>query len=670
MRIRVVAAVVVAALGAALASPALGVAGPAATAADRAGRTGHRVEIPGARTPTGQLYANPDGTYTLEERAEPVRARRGVRWVPVDTRLRAGAGGVVPAAVTLPLRFSAGGTGPLVRLGGPDRYLELTWPGRLPAPSLAGDTATYADVLPGVDLRLRAEPRGYSEVLVVKTRAAATNPALARVDFGLGSHGLAVLAAADQSLTAVDAAGRVLFRSPPPRMWDAGDTAAPARAPDAGPVAGRGSATGPAGGPAAGPRTATGRVAVAGRTLSVLPDPAFLADPGTRYPVSVDPDWSAGLNGWAEVYQQYPTQSYWGGDGDAVAKVGYNDWSGSVTVRSYFQFDLARLAGADVISAEFNDRENWSWSCTAREVDAYEAGPVHQGTLTWNNQPALTQIGSQTVAHGYAGCPAGYVGFDATKPVRDGLAAGGGQLATIMLRAANEADDLAWKKFDTNPTLIVTFDTPPTVPTAPATDGLACTPGSPGYLADTAPVLHVTAADPDGGQVAAHFQWTLPDGTTGEATTAYQQSGTSFAVPVPAGTYGDGATISWRAQTLDGRDASGWTDPCAAVVDVTAPAQRPDVSSTDFPPAGTGLPAGHPGTFTFGAAGVADVAGYRYGLTSPPSTAVAAAGLGGPATVQVTPTQSGPASLYVRSVDRAGNLGPITRYDFFVGVAS
>lgn len=42
-----------------------------------------RVEV--QRTERSQLYANADGTYTLEQAAAPVRVRRGDGWVDVDT---------------------------------------------------------------------------------------------------------------------------------------------------------------------------------------------------------------------------------------------------------------------------------------------------------------------------------------------------------------------------------------------------------------------------------------------------------------------------------------------------------------------------------------------------------------------------------------------------------
>ncbi|MFD0479756.1 hypothetical protein ACFQ0B_75140 [Nonomuraea thailandensis] len=51
--------------------------------------------------------------------------------------------------------------------------MELGWTGALPKPTLSGDTATYPEVMPGVDLQVTADVDGFSHLLVVKSRAAA-----------------------------------------------------------------------------------------------------------------------------------------------------------------------------------------------------------------------------------------------------------------------------------------------------------------------------------------------------------------------------------------------------------------------------------------------------------------------------------------------------------------
>ena len=97
--------------------------------------------------------------------------------MPVDTTLRLQPDGTSrPWPTAVGLRFSGGGGAP--RWPGcraAARRMELGWPGTLPKPTLNGDTATYPEVMPGVDLQVTADVDGFSHVLVVKSRAAAAN---------------------------------------------------------------------------------------------------------------------------------------------------------------------------------------------------------------------------------------------------------------------------------------------------------------------------------------------------------------------------------------------------------------------------------------------------------------------------------------------------------------
>lgn len=135
-------------------------------AAAQAARTGVRVEVASETTETSVTFVLPDGSRQVEAAAGPIRVRKDGAWVPVDTTLRVTADGVRPVAVPGERRFSAGGQGPMARLGagggGDARSLEFGWVGSLPAPVLSGDTATYPDVLPGVDLVLTATRKGFS----------------------------------------------------------------------------------------------------------------------------------------------------------------------------------------------------------------------------------------------------------------------------------------------------------------------------------------------------------------------------------------------------------------------------------------------------------------------------------------------------------------------------
>ncbi|MET7363892.1 hypothetical protein ABZS76_36360 [Streptomyces sp. NPDC005562] len=151
-------------------------------AAQRAGSSGEPVEVTSLRGESSDTFALPDGTLEAREYLRPVRARQGKGWKPVDTDLvKSADGGVTPRVATVDLEFSGGGDAPLVRISKAGREMALSWPGKLPVPMLEGATATYADVLPDVDLRMGAQEDGFTQLLVVKSVKAAESPELSRL---------------------------------------------------------------------------------------------------------------------------------------------------------------------------------------------------------------------------------------------------------------------------------------------------------------------------------------------------------------------------------------------------------------------------------------------------------------------------------------------------------
>src|SRR5262249_43832867 len=144
---------------------------------------GARVEVSSLRTPTRTVLANPDGSLTAELSVTPTRVRRGGSWGPVDRTIAPrGDGTIRPPAGIGDLALSGGGSkAPLASLTKDGKRFALFWPGTLPAPKLDGDAATYPEVLPGVDLTMRATPMGYQQELMVKSAEAARSPALAEI---------------------------------------------------------------------------------------------------------------------------------------------------------------------------------------------------------------------------------------------------------------------------------------------------------------------------------------------------------------------------------------------------------------------------------------------------------------------------------------------------------
>lgn len=81
----------------------------------------------------------------------------------------------------------------MIRLGGKQGSVSLGWPGVLPEPTINGATATYANVMAGVDLELTATAEGYHEVLVVKSAEAAASSELEQVTLSVSGDGLQVV---------------------------------------------------------------------------------------------------------------------------------------------------------------------------------------------------------------------------------------------------------------------------------------------------------------------------------------------------------------------------------------------------------------------------------------------------------------------------------------------
>ncbi|MFC7484761.1 hypothetical protein ACFQX7_38615 [Luedemannella flava] len=220
--------------------------------------------------------------------------------------------------------------------------ISLSWPGNLPKPTVAGSSATYAEVLPGVDLVVTAQDTGFSEVLVVKDRAAAGNPKLRKLAFGSSLDGLRWRTSAGH-LQAVDDTGKVKLAATAPRMWDA----------SAGNAAAGGRARGTVAGPADGARTAPIEVTAEDGQVTLAPDADMLADPSVQFPLYLDP--TIAYSAWTMINSQYTDQSYWSYDktdcpppfSGECAKVG-QVYGMSMDYRSMFQFSTSGFKGKGI----------------------------------------------------------------------------------------------------------------------------------------------------------------------------------------------------------------------------------------------------------------------------------------------------------------------------------
>ncbi|GIM90710.1 hypothetical protein Ato02nite_025030 [Paractinoplanes toevensis] len=650
-----------------------------------------RVENLAERTEHAQVFVNPDGSRTLDETVEPARVRDGKNWIPVDTRLRATAAGIAPKATVLPMVFSAGGDTLVGRLGDRDRELTVTWPEKLPKPALAGSTALYKGVLPGVDLRVTAQATGFSEVLVVHDRKAAANPKLAKLKFGMSAKGVKVKAATGGGLVARDAKGAAVFTAPAPLMWDSTESSSPSSPaeqsrPD---ITAEGEAK----------RRAVMPLRVTGSAITVTPDRAMLTDPRTRYPVYIDPAVTGGLvdNEWTSVWSKYPSSSFWKNttaltDGAARGSAGAGrteDCSGCSDhiIRSLFRMDTSKVKATQILGAQFRIEQRWSWTCSpVTNAKLWLTGGFSK-TTTWNSQPTwnnsyTAQTKGDRKVGGVHGCYGpGTIEFDVKSMVALG-ASKNWTSVSVGLRAVDEGTLSQWKRYNPSTAkLSVTYNRAPNAATNRIADTKACATGSGRpYVLSPTPTLAAMQSDPDTDEqsLTTDFYWWQYGGARSESNKVSQTNGNnaSVAKAVPAGKLADGTTYVWQTKTSDG-NLSTWSGTCEFTVDATPPAKPGGVTSTDYPSGVFRGGVGIPGTFTITPPGSTEhpeeVVSYAWTLDSGQQLAAptvpAASNYG--ATITVTPQHDGLNVLHVWSKDRAGRLSALSRdYSFSVNAGT
>jgi len=610
------------------------------------------VRVAEMTTPTRVVDAQPDGTMTATIHANPQRVLRDGRWVGVDTTLvRRPDGTVAPRAVDADLVLSGGGARtPLVRYGRGGKTIALTWPGKLPVPVLSGATATYPNVLPGVDLEMRAGFDGYTQHLVVKDAAAAKQPALRRIRLGLSTRDVKLTRTSKGGLEARDAKGRVLFAAPPSTMWDSGG------------------------------KSARVGVALERGALLLSPDTAMLRGSKTRFPVTIDPAFGyPNRPGWTKVFSGKGGTAYWqgGNDVDGWAKVGYCGWAGCNGIgetRSIFQFDTVFLGGKQILSATLNAKIVYGPSCGTTVHKVYLAGWGIDGGTTWNNQPPIDlnrPLDSRVAESNYTGCAGDKpIGFNVTGGLR------AGEHSTYTLGGASEGDKWTWRKYDGWATgLVVHYNSRPDRPGGLGTDPPlkpACRwcAGVP-YVGQENITLQATLTDPDGDDL--YPLWRYSDGVERAWDGGKQANGTRHSAPVNVRS-SNGKMVAWWVHAGDGYWGSDLTSGTSFIVDLDPPGSKPGVSARIYQSDNRwhgGI--GQPDQFTFtptepGKPGVRvdDIDHYLWGFQFPPTNKVDASSLGGPATVNIAPAGDGPQTLYVQSKDRAGHASPTQEYRMYV----
>ncbi|WP_245563493.1 LamG-like jellyroll fold domain-containing protein [Longispora albida] len=522
----------------------------------------------------------------MELNALPVRARlANGTWAAVDTTLRAAGGRIAPAVSAADVVFSGGGTGPAVALTVQGKRVELTWPGTLPAPVLAGDTATYPEVIPGVDLALRATPDGFSHVFVVKSPQAAASQKLSELRLGLkGGQGVTVRQGADGGLSAAGPDGKVLAVSSGAAMWDSAGNAELAKAR---PAASAGAAS------PASPGERSARSTVPMRLdqgqLVLSPDKDWLRDAKRAFPIYVDPVWhTPGATQWAYANSNNVNNS------DGRAWVG-RDPTNKNLLRSYFQFPIDAVAGSTVISATFNTTLSHSYSCGATPVSVWRSGVITSTPRSAWGIPIGPHLRTES---GNANKDACWkddmaMSFNVSGDVQTAVSARW-VTYTLALTAAdadggNEWAADRWKKFHANPNLSINYNyapvayEPSTNPQTPCLTG----PGRPmlgGSSSSPVPEVQLKVRVQDNADnSSATFELSHTNGAVILEVNdgRYLASGSEHQWTIPSGVLEDGKTYSWRARGHDGAQAGAFSPWCEFTVNSSAPRQ-PKVTSAEL----------------------------------------------------------------------------------------
>ncbi|WP_406478105.1 LamG-like jellyroll fold domain-containing protein [Streptomyces sp. NBC_01615] len=442
--------------------------------------------------------------------------------------------------------------------------------------------------------------------------------------------------------------------------------------------------------------------------LKLTPDLGMLTDPGTTFPVYIDPQtYTPKAGEWTMVSKYWASSPQWRFNGDSDAGVGYCGWDYCAPYdvkRLFFQFPTARFHGKSILKATFTAHETWSGSCEGRSVQLWRTKPFTSET-TWNSSADnwLDQLDSKDVANGGgAGCPAGDVEFDATAGVKYAASHPDSSYTSFGLRAANEDDKYGWKRFSDDAYLKVKYNEPPkqiTMKQLTMQPGATCKkPENKVRIRSLPTITADDVKDPDANkknpdvQVGVQFQlwWDAGSGFKAQWTSAKigpEKSGSPFSTKlieqitstkkIPKNT-----TLAWYARAFDYDEGkvysySPWSGAgsatgCFFVWDTGVPA-GPTITSGDYPATDDSDPndpvydgVGRYGTFTVDAAD-SDVVKYQFGVNEDPSSDNEVTTAGGAAkTVSFRPTRSGTNFLYVQAFDSAGNGSEPTRYMFRV----
>jgi len=560
------------------------------------------------------VTADPSSGQFIAELTANVARVKGPQggWRAPSTKLVRGSDGLLrPEAAVAQIAISPGGpsSAPLAVLSDGSASLQFGWPTRLPAAVVDGATATYPEVYPGVDLVVQAGLESVETFLVVKSRAAALNPAVRAWSMPMTvPPGMSAKALPNGGKVVIDAKGLERFQVPQALMWDSSGK------PDGS------SSTVDLIADVAESRVAPVDASMAAGRLSLGVKGSFLDDPATVFPVVIDPaaslsqthvlrvtdDWSKwddavgdhgkiGYNGWTSPYYRSRMfyQFAWPVSGLKSSQIrsGVFEYvqdhstqhSPCVTTSTAFPGVRAKLANAIDSSDTWSDRTGDAWHPQASVFSRMAVGHEDYCNDTYREKWNLT--GALQIER---------TSYDYRTTV------------TVGLYSDDEADRDGWKHYlneGTSPKLVLTYEKEPLVP-AVADLAVSAAPvpqTSPRRTLASTPTLSSKVSLESGYNcqsstacLQAEFEVTGGPSTisiNGARVTQSNQISTTAALPaMTAGTY----NVRVRARNVDTNLVSGWSASIPLVVDLAPAAPSwswlpPVVQASDNLPAASTL---------------------------------------------------------------------------------
>ncbi|MFF8946998.1 LamG-like jellyroll fold domain-containing protein [Streptomyces sp. NPDC014864] len=408
-------------------------------------------------------------------------------------------------------------------------------------------------------------------------------------------------------------------------------------------------------------------------------------------------------------------------DGDkGVGKCGNADGyycGGGYVDRMYFEFAPTKLAGKYVLDATFRAKETWSFNCDAHWVDLVRTDNISEGT-SWPGPKQLDLMGDRYVSAGRGTLcspdqPDAWIEFNDNPDETDenlkntvrSFADGKMSRLTLMLRAKDESDARAWKRFDDGAELQVTFAYKPGVPSSvgvipgnlttascykSSSDPLIVTRKDPMVQARVQTLVEAHMGDEEGSLQAEFVVERGDDASWHQVWTGYMPNPgwdpDETLEKMRMSDRADGGLYRYKARTQShwsyaGKSGDLWSSYsswCYFKVDSSAPKEPRITAGSPYTECGTtcegnGGP-GVPGSFTFqpntadiDASGHTDITAYEWKLLSTPARQVTG---GLKVDVKdVTPPLSGTQVLSVRAKDVYNRWGTPQEFIFKVAPA-